>query len=301
MTDPPLRGRYSFSEDRGSREQLLPAEDLGERKNRTMSGRGDRITPGGFGARLARRLLSLGLLAFLVATSGWLLVNSLHYFAPRVVLGDELAPFLVEKGAVALESGWRAMFTAHIVGGIACLCAGPFLVWNLLLLRSRRAHIAIGRAYVVFVLAWGAPAGLVLSFTAKGGWAGQSGFFILGVLWWVTSFLGLREIRARRTVPHIRWMLRSYALATSALTFRVFHVAFYFAGVPDRSNYIASIWASLAVSLLAGELCAARARHLAIHSAPLSRSARSRRSAANSRANNPPPADDRLLEKGVLS
>ena len=112
---------------------------------------------------------------------------------------------------------------------------------------------------MLFVLGWGGPAGIALAFGAKGGIAGKSGFLLLGVLWWSATCLGLRAILARRLAAHVAWMARSYAVATSALTFRIFHVGLYALGVPDGPNYIASIWLSLVVSLVAGELLAARA------------------------------------------
>jgi hypothetical protein len=48
-------------------------------------------------------------------------------------------------------------------------------------------------------------------------------------------------------------MVRSYALALSAVFFRLFHVSFYVVGMADEPNYILSLWLSLAASLVAGE------------------------------------------------
>ncbi len=229
------------------------------------------------------RIGSFSILALLIVTSGWLFRNSLPYFS----LGDTV-PFLIEKGTLAFEPWWKTFFVAHVAGGIASLLVGPLLIWNLLLLRSRLAHIWIGRAYVTFVLAWGAPAGLVLSMTAKGGFAGQSGFFLLGVLWWGTTFLGLRAVRARRLVTHVGWMVRSYSIATSALSFRLFHLAFYLGGVSDRTNYVTSIWLSLVTSIVLGEFFAARSSRILVHSGP-----RISRSGSNN--------DPALFGKGVVS
>jgi hypothetical protein len=48
-------------------------------------------------------------------------------------------------------------------------------------------------------------------------------------------------------------MIRSYSLALSAVSFRVFQTALFRAGMADEPNYILSLWLSLAASLVAGE------------------------------------------------
>lgn len=210
-----------------------------------------------------RSVASILLLLAVAGTTALVVWNSLPYFS----LADDL-PFLVEKGEVALRPLWKTLFIAHVAGGIGCLLAGPLLLWNRLTLRSSRVHVVLGRAYVLFVLGWGGPAGIALSLGAKGGLPGQSGFLILGLLWWGTTFLGLRAVLSGRLARHVAWMARSYAIATSALTFRVFHIGLYALGVPDGPNYVASIWLSLAASLVAGELLAARAPALLAREGP---------------------------------
>jgi uncharacterized membrane protein len=132
---------------------------------------------------------------------------------------------------------------------------GPVLLWSGL---PRGFHRWLGKIYGLSVLGWAGPSGFYLSFHAKGGLAGQSCFLILTVLWWVTTALGVRAIRAKRLAEHRRWMLRSYAVALSAMTFRVFQVAFFHAGVGDDANYAVSLWLSLATSVASGEWLALR-------------------------------------------
>jgi len=210
-----------------------------------------------------RALVPIALLLLVAAATGLVIANSLDYFT----LSDDL-PFLVEKGEIALRPLWRTFFLAHVAGGIGCLLAGPLLLWNRLTLRSRRAHVWIGRAYVLFVLGWGGPAGIALAFGAKGGVAGKSGFLLLGLLWWTATLIGLRAVLAQRLARHVAWMARSYAIATSALTFRLFHIGLYSLGIPDGPNYVLSIWLSLVASLVAGEALATRAPALLAREGP---------------------------------
>ena len=213
-------------------------------------------------ALLWRSASALALLLVLWS-SALVITQSLPYFTLTNAL-----PFLLEKGTLVFESWWKTFFIAHVAGGIGCLLVGPFIVWNQLILRSRTAHRWVGRGYITFVLLWGAPAGMVLATTAKGGLLGKSGFLLLGILWWHSTYRGLRSIQARRYVEHVGWMVRSYAWATSALSFRAFHLSLYKLGVPDTANYISSIWLSFAVSALIGAWLASKSAVILRHSGP---------------------------------
>jgi len=191
--------------------------------------------------------------AFMLAQCGLIVVNSLPYFSSRTNLA-----FLVEKGTLASDPAWRLCFLGHVLGGIVCLVTAPFLFWTRLLRKAPRLHRVLGRVYGAMVLGCAAPAGLYLSAFAKGGVAGKAGFLVLGLLWWGATARGIQAIAARRAAEHRRWMVRSYALALSAVFFRLFHVGFYWAGLADEPNYVLSLWLSLAASLVAGEVVVRR-------------------------------------------
>lgn len=184
---------------------------------------------------------TLGLCVLLIA-------NALPYFSFR----QDLA-FLAEKGPLVSESLWRTCFYGHVAGAIVCLAVAPFLFWDALRVRFPKLHRALGRVYGVSVLGWAGPTGLYLALHAKGGVAGRAAFLLLGLLWWLSTARGVQTIVAGRVAEHRRWMIRSYSLALSAVSFRVFHVAFFWAGMADEPNYAISLWLSLATSLVAGE------------------------------------------------
>jgi hypothetical protein len=192
-----------------------------------------------------------GSAAVLVA-SALIGVNSAGYLT-----SDESHPFLLERPELARDAMWRAFLATHVTGALACLATGPVLLWNLVLRRSPSLHRTLGRAYVAVVLGLAAPAGAALSFSAKGGFAGRAGFLVLAAAWFATTVLGLRAIRRRRLVPHARWMVRSYALAMSAIHFRAVQTALFAAGVSDAASYVAAIWLSLLMSVVQGEVLAA--------------------------------------------
>ena len=196
---------------------------------------------------LVRWLFRLSCAAVL-ALCGLIIVNALPYFSLRRDF-----TFLEEKGDLASDPVWRACFYGHVLGGIVCLASAPFLFWDRLRVRFPALHRGLGRLYGIVVLGWAGPAGLFLALHAKGGIAGRTAFLALGVLWWGATARGVQSILAKRPGEHRRWMIRSYSLALSAVSFRVFQFGLFWAGMADEPNYVLSLWLSLAASLAAGE------------------------------------------------
>ena len=169
------------------------------------------------------------------------------------------AMFLLEKGELRNHPLWKTAFYFHIVSAGICLLTGPLLM-VLRLVRIRRFHAFIGYVYLNVVLWAAAPTGLIISPVSKGGAPAAVGFAITGVLWWWTTWKGYRTLGEIDIRHHIRWMLRSYSIALSAVWFRVIHgvLAFEAFHVSAFSNYVASIWLSLAASILISEACILR-------------------------------------------
>lgn len=179
---------------------------------------------------------------------GLILVESLPYFTSRTD-----PDFFLEKRPVSSENLWRSCFYAHVLGGIVCLVSAPFLFWSRVRERFPGLHRGLGRIYGAAVLGAAGPTGLYLALHAKGGLPGRAAFLVLGILWWGATARGVQAILAGRATAHRRWMVRSYALALSAVSFRVFHLAFFWAGLASEANYALSLWLSLGASLVGGE------------------------------------------------
>ena len=113
-------------------------------------------------------------------------------------------------------------------------------------------------AYLNSVLWISVPTGLLISINAKGGWPSTLGFALTGVLWWWATWAGYRAIVRNQLVTHICWMVRSYALALSAVAFRVVQQLMALGPLSDVTNYVISIWVSLLISLWISETCIKR-------------------------------------------
>jgi hypothetical protein len=184
-----------------------------------------------------------------IALSALILVNNGIYLR-----GGPQPLFFVEKGSIAQMPVWRAAFYLHIVGASVCLATGIPLMFTRLL-RYRRTHHVLGYLYLNSVLWAAAPAGVVMAPFAKGGALGALAFGLMGILWWWTTWSGYVAIRRNDLAGHLRGMVRSYALALSAVTFRLFQAALFHLGMDDHTNYIVSLWLSFGASVWLGETC----------------------------------------------
>ena len=96
-------------------------------------------------------------------------------------LPDDVVPAVIRERFVTYP--WAGY--GHVLGGGLALLLGPiqFSPW------LRRKHIVwhrwLGRGYAVAVL-WAGVAGLFLSQLTFGGFAGQTGFAMLAILWIVS-------------------------------------------------------------------------------------------------------------------
>ncbi len=206
-------------------------------------------------AHRARRVALAPTLRFVLTSSFWLVMavgtglivyNSLPYFT----LSREI-DFLVEKGRLWDQAAWRVCFYLHVGGGVICLVSALTQFSRVILRRVTTVHRHAGRIYGAAVLLLVAPAGAYLSVYAKGGFWGRSGFALLAVSLFYTTWLGVREASNRNYRAHARWMIRSYVMAASAVSFRVFYLALYALGIPNE--YVLGIWLSWSVNLAAGE------------------------------------------------
>ena len=205
---------------------------------------------GGLDARRAMRLTKSTIRALWFAAlayfSGIIVINSIGYFTTL----DEM-PFLLEKAALGKDAFWRGCLVVHVGGGLLCLVAALPQFSRVLLRRMPRLHRAIGWTYVATVLAVVVPPGLYLALHAKGGLGGKVGFIVTGVLLFHATWRGLERVLAQDFKGHVAWMLRSYGLAASAITFRLIYLGLFWAGF--GTQYVAAIWLSLLVNILAVE------------------------------------------------
>ena len=123
----------------------------------------------------------------------------------------------------------------------------------MILKKARTIHNWSGRIYVSVVLFLGAPTGLYMSFFAKGSIWERTLFMFMAVFWFFTTLKGLQTILKKNVLAHKIWMIRSYAMAMTAVTFRLYHIVFFLMGWDHLKNYELSLWISVLGNMLIAE------------------------------------------------
>ena len=186
---------------------------------------------------------------------GFLLTALLAANALTYLNFDPTYNFLRLKQA-AVATGWYLpAYYAHVLVGGIILVAGLFQLHPKSIQKFKRTHRFLGYVYVMGILFFAAPGGLVMSlFIQRGPWVLTS-FLLQACLWFVFTAIAFNRIRKKDIAGHRRWMLRSYALTFAAVTLRVYVLisSFHYSlNVPEAYATIA--WLSWVPNLLIAEL-----------------------------------------------
>lgn len=185
-----------------------------------------------------------------------LIYNTIPYFS----FSRDFA-FIEERSLLFNSNLYHSSFYIHIAAGALCIATALIQFSRYILKKSRAIHRISGKIYVFVVLFLGAPTGLYMSFFAKGSFWERALFMFMAAWWFVTTLNGLNTIHKRNVVGHKIWMIRSYAMAMTAVTFRVYHILFFLLGWGHLENYELSLWISVIGNMLFAEWVIYRQSH----------------------------------------
>ena len=177
-----------------------------------------------------------------------LVYNTLPYFS----FSKEFS-FIEERNVLFQNSFYKACFYIHIFAGMFCISSALIQFSRVILKKGKAIHRWSGRVYVFVVLFLGAPTGLYMSFFAKGSFWERALFMFMALFWFFTTMKGLQNILKKNVLGHKVWMIRSYAMAMTAVTFRVYHLIFYLMDWNHLKNYEISLWISVIGNMLIAE------------------------------------------------
>ncbi len=177
-----------------------------------------------------------------------LIYNTLPYFS-----FSKDFDFIQERNFLFKSNFYNTCFYIHIAAGALCIGTALIQFSRYILKKSKAIHRFSGKIYVFVVLFLGAPTGLYMSFFAKGSFWERALFMFMAGWWFITTLNGLTTIHKRNIVAHKVWMIRSYAMAMTAVTFRVYHILFYVMGWGHLENYELSLWISVIGNMLFAE------------------------------------------------
>jgi hypothetical protein len=161
-----------------------------------------------------------------------LIYNTLPYFS----FSKDFS--FIEERSFLFQSGfYNACFYIHIAAGALCIGTALIQFSRYIMKKSKAIHRFSGKIYVAVVLFFGAPTGLYMAFFAKG----------------TLGERALTTIHKRNVLSHKIWMMRSYSMAMTAVTFRVYHIVFYLLGWDHLKNYELSLWISVIGNMLFAE------------------------------------------------
>lgn len=195
--------------------------------------------------RYAARMLFWTPIAFF---SLLLVRNTLPYYS-----FNQQFDFIQERLQLFAMPMYAWSFYLHIGAGMFCISAALFQFSSEILKYRKKIHIWSGRIYVFVVLLIGAPTGLFMAFFAKGSIYERGLFVFMALAWFYTTYKGLSTVLKKNILAHKYWMYRSYALALTAVSFRILHLLFFILGWHNLENYQVSLWISVLGNMLLAE------------------------------------------------
>lgn len=119
---------------------------------------------------------------------------------------------------------YLAFFYIHVYSSLFCLIAG-FTQFNKRLSKNKpKIHRNIGKLYILIVLLFSAPSGFIIGLYANGGLFSKISFIILAILWFLFTLKAFLSVKKGKITQHKKFMYRSFALAFSAITLRLWKV-----------------------------------------------------------------------------
>jgi len=158
----------------------------------------------------------LAMLLLLYSFFLWLMIRITMQYVP--VRSD--AAFLAIKQEYVHMAHYRIAFFVHVFSALLVLLAGYTQFSGALRIKFPLWHRCAGWLYVLVTLLLAGPSGLVIGIYANGGLSSQIAFCLLAVLWMVFTAIALVKIIKKQVFAHRAWMIRSFALALSAITLR---------------------------------------------------------------------------------
>ena len=140
---------------------------------------------------------------------------------------------------------YKIAFYTHILSAPFALVNGLVLLNESFRRLFPRIHRLFGRIQILVLLGLVLPSGVVMSRHSYGGWSAGLSFLMLSVVTAGCAIIGVVHARNRCYTLHRRWMIRCYALISSAVFLRLISGAALVAGVASAEEaYIFAAWSS---------------------------------------------------------
>ena len=150
---------------------------------------------------------------------------------------------------------YKIAFFTHVYTSIFLIAVGWLQFSTYIRRRHKLLHRNIGKFYIVIILFFSGPSGLIMSYYANGGIFSQSAFIILSILWMLFTSLSFNYAKKLDFKKHQKFAIRSFALTLSAISLRLFKfiIVFLFHPPPMDAYRIVS-WLGWTFNLVLAEI-----------------------------------------------
>ena len=163
--------------------------------------------------------------------------------------------FLKSKGPLLTESlFYKLSLIVHVLSAPTILFLGALLI-GAYFFQNLALHKFLGKAYVILVLFFAAPSGIVIGFHPEGDPVSIYAFLILGMSWFAVTLIGYQKVKAKEIWPHKYFMIISYGLACSAPFQRIISAHYMDTlqnsfGVSGQFLYFSTIISSICIPMI---------------------------------------------------
>ncbi|MFC4740882.1 DUF2306 domain-containing protein [Flavobacterium ponti] len=150
---------------------------------------------------------------------------------------------------------YKIAFFTHVYTSIFLIAFGWIQFSSFIRKKYSKLHRNFGKLYIVIILLFSGPSGLIMSYYANGGIISQIAFIILSVLWLLFTYLSFYYVRRLDFINHQKFAIRSFALTLSAISLRLFKfiIVFLFQPFPMNTYRIVS-WLGWTFNLVLAEI-----------------------------------------------
>lgn len=167
---------------------------------------------------------------------------------------DDRVQFLAFKQDYIDNKIWKTAFYTHVFSAFIALLSGFTQFSSDILVNFKTWHRRLGMIYVGTILLINFPTGMILALFANGGLSARIAFVILDCLWFLFTFLSYKKAIQRNFKSHQEYMIRSYALTLSAITFRIWKIILVTQlSMPPAVFYTLAPWLGFIPNLLIAE------------------------------------------------
>ena len=171
-----------------------------------------------------------------------------------IPLDTDVAFLRIKQDYVGMPH-YRWAFFIHAYTAMLVLPAGFTQFSGYIRKKLARLHRVGGWIYIVFTVVLAGPSGLVIALYANGGISSQIAFSLLAVLWISFTLIAIIQLKKGNYMAHRKWMIRSFALALSAITLRAWKWALVAMFEPRPMDvYITVAWLGWVGNLIVAEL-----------------------------------------------